>query len=123
MAKINRMIMGADGNGEGNYTALNIRVDFVFERNTEHKTGDDNSPSHIVHIKGAYGAFEAGAAWQKKVMDGPNRGAIFYSFQVDDPSFEKPLNLTAFVKVKAKDKDDFTEFEIVWRRPRAREAA
>lgn len=123
MAKINRLIIGADGNGEGNYTSLTCAFNFLFEKNPEHKSGDSNSPSHIVHLKGPNGAFEAGAAWQKKVMDGPNRGAIFYSFAVDDPSFEKPLNLTAFVLIKAKDKDDFTEFEVVWRRPRAQQAA
>ncbi|OAN44013.1 hypothetical protein A6A04_09020 [Paramagnetospirillum marisnigri] len=117
------MILDATGNGEGNYTSLRQTFNFIFEKNPEHKQGDSNSPSHLVHLKGASGAFEAGAAWTKTVQEGANRGAKFFSFTVDDPSFEAPLNLTAFVLVKAKDKEDFTEYEVVWRRPRAVAAA
>ena len=120
--KTNRMIIGADGNGEGNYTSLRQSINFLFEKNPDHKATDSNSPSHLVHLKGSGGTFEAGAAWTKTVQEGPNRGAKFFSFSLDDPSFDAPLNLTAFVLVKAKDKDDFSEYEVVWRRPR-RDAA
>ena len=91
--KTNRLIIGADGNGEGNYTSLRQSINFLFEKNPEHKATDSNSPSHLVHLKGNGGAFEAGAAWTKTVQEGNNRGAKFFSLSLDDPSFDAPLNL------------------------------
>lgn len=122
--KTNRMILGADGRGEGNFTSMQHNIDFLFDTNPDHKQGDENSPSHRVLLRSpAGGAFDAGAAWRKKVGPGKtNSGAIFYSIAIDDPSFSTPLNLTAFCVATGKSKDDISEWEIVWRRPVARSA-
>lgn len=114
----NRLTLGADGNGTGTFVSLQHNISFLFEKNPDHKPTDENSPSHKVHLKTAHGSVECGAAWQKTVRDGANKGSRFYSFTIDDPSFDAPLNLTAFVLTKPANKDDFWEFEVVWRRRR-----
>ena len=124
MALINRLLLDqTSGNGQGNFTSMTMRVDFLFEKNPDHKPTDENSPSHFVYLKGAHGAVEAGGAWTKTVSEGKNRGAKFFSFTIDDPDFAQPLNLYAFQEVKPEDKNAPVEYEVKWRRNRAREAA
>ena len=125
MSLVNRLYLDpTTGNGQGNFTSMLMKLDFLFEKNPDHKPEDQNSPSHRVLIRGVNGAVEAGAAWPKTVQEGRNRGARFYSFTVDDPSFDAPLNLTAFMDTTTKsEKDQPRAFDVVWRRQRARDVA
>jgi uncharacterized protein (DUF736 family) len=72
-------------------------------------------PAYRVHAeKAADNLVEIGAAWRKQKKDGS--GNSFLSITIDDPSFERPINVAAFT-----DGSDDT-YQITWRRQSDRNA-
>lgn len=63
--------------------------------NTDRRS--ENSPTHLVIGAGHGGKdFELGGAWQKEIKQGDQTGKHLYSLSIDDLSFDRPLNCTAF---------------------------
>lgn len=74
---------------------------------------DDNSPDYNVFAITPDGELVAiGNAWRKRTTAN-NRELAFLSVTMDDPSWEKPLNVAAFPS-----DGDPTKLEIQWRRER-----
>ncbi|WP_417514768.1 DUF736 domain-containing protein [Minwuia sp.] len=72
-------------------------------------------PAYRVHAeKAADTLVEIGAAWRKQKKDGS--GESFLSLTLDDPSFERPINVAAFANGS-----DGT-YQITWRRQTDRNA-
>lgn len=99
-------------------------VDFEF---TLKPTNSPNpkAPAFDIMTKSKMGtAFKVGVAFEKRTSEKTDDqgvvtgGEVFYSMSIDDPSLPAPLYVTAF---GAKDRPG--EFDIVWQRPRAKEAA
>ncbi len=75
--------------------------------------GTGNKPSHDVYS----GGVKLGAAWEKTTRD---TGEVFYSLTLDDPSFPQQLNLAAF---PSREDGEANCYNLVWSRPKAKEAA
>ncbi len=78
-----------------------LKIDLPLEMIPTGKNGDQ--PAYEVYS----GGVRIGAAWEKSTRDA---GQIFYSLSIDDPSFDNPINLSAFQSQSG--------WDIVWRRPR-----
>lgn len=85
--------------------ALNIRLTL------NEQTGSAQAPTHKIMSRNAAGLeIEIGSAWTKTIQTANRYGETFYSMTLDDPSFDKPLNVAAF-------KDSHEEiWNITWRR-------
>lgn len=86
----------------------NMRIKMVPVKNRT-----ENSPAFEVHTPNNGGSLKIGVAFEKHTKE----GEVFYSMSLDDPSFDAPLYVTAF---QSRDHDGF---DIVWQRPRKKEAA
>lgn len=78
---------------------------------------DDNRPSHRVYAQRANdNEVEVGAAWTKtfKATDGSLNEML--SINLDDPSFDRPINVAAFPNGEP------GRFDIRWRRRQDRHA-
>lgn len=119
------LIIDKDGNGKGQYSDLQNAIELALEPLAKlADVIDSNQPSHTVYIGGRGGKLSvSGAAWAKKITTGTSSGMVFYSIQIDDPSFAQTLNLSAFPTRDAAGKIMPGEFEVVWRRPRQQQAA
>ena len=58
-----------------------------------------------------------GSVWKRDIKRGDREGESMLSLSLDDPSFSEPLNLAAF---KAEEADTL---DVVWNRPRQKDAA
>ncbi|TAL03678.1 MAG: DUF736 family protein [Rhodospirillaceae bacterium] len=122
MASGTLKINPADGTGQGRYIDLHHDLQLSFEP-AGGKPGD-NDPSHRVYVSVKGGNMsECGAAWAKRGERGRISGMTFYSFQIDDPSFNGALNLSAFPSFDASGKAIPGQFDVVWQRPRTASAA
>lgn len=75
----------------------------------------DNGPAFDIYAAGKGGqAVKVGVAFEKRMRDTQE---AFYSFTIDDPSMDAPLYVTAFPAAED------GKFDIVWQRPRKKEAA
>lgn len=75
----------------------------------------ENGPAFYVYAAGKGGhAVKVGVAFEKRMKDS---GEAFYSLSIDDPSLDATLYVTAFPT-----KED-GKLDIVWQRPRKKEAA
>ena len=83
-----------------------LKLDLPLVLEPTGKTGDQ--PAYEI----TSGGVKIGAAWEKT----DRNGVVFYSMTMDDPSFDAPLNVSAFQQPGG-------HYEIVWRRPRQQEAA
>jgi uncharacterized protein (DUF736 family) len=102
-------------------------IDFEF---TCKLTNSNNpaAPAFEIMTKSKMGTpFKVGVGFEKRTKERTDEqtgqvtgGEPFYSMSIDDPSMAAPLYVTAF---GAKEKDRAGEFDIVWQRPRAKEAA
>ena len=96
----------------GKVTTLHIDMPIKLvaaERRTE------NAPAFDVFSQTKSGsAVKVGVAFEKRMKDS---NEAFYSITIDDPSMEAPLYVTAFPS-----KED-GKFDIVWQRPRKKDAA
>lgn len=112
MSKLGTMIEVLN-NGEiefdGQIRTLNLSITFRMISNPDQS--GTSSPDYLILAKNSFGhEVQLGAAWLKK----PNRFGSdqkdFLSITLDDQSFEKPLNVTAFVQADGK------TWDITWRR-------
>lgn len=101
----------SNGMGRGVYSNLSIKLRLVLEP-TDNDSARKEMPSHNVYAETAHGPILIGAAWRKTGERGELTGKSFFSISIDDPSFDAPLNVTAFPTEKV------GEYEIVWRRAR-----
>ena len=77
----------------------------------------DNAPSHEISTMNKDGIeTEIGAAWEKQFSRGTNPGEKFFSITIDDPSFNRPLNVAAFKNGQTGD------WDIMYRRRQERAA-
>lgn len=75
----------------------------------------ENEPIFEIFCNGDHGAeVKVGAVWEKNTKE---TGEIFYSLTFDDASFSKPIYVSAF-----KGKEPHT-FDLVWQRPKQKQAA
>lgn len=116
-----KLTFDKSGVGSGRYTDLHHTIDISFEPAVENVAAviGKDAPSHNVYIASRGGHLSlGGAAWAKRIATGPSAGQVFFSIQIDDPSFGATLNLSAFPEMDANKKPIEGAFEIVWRRPR-----
>lgn len=100
------------GKWVGKVVTRNVDFDFWLEPT---KSLNEKAPCFEIMTKSKVGnAFKVGVVFEKRTKD----GEVFYSMSIDDPSLAAPLYVTAF---GAKDRPG--EFDIVWQRPRQKEAA
>jgi len=78
------------------------------------RTGDNVPAFFLIGRNPAGEPIQIGAAWRKTSRE-PGTSP-FYTLTFDDPSFDKPLYLTAF-----ETPGDASTFDLVWRRPRRQE--
>lgn len=109
---------------EGRYDDLHHSIQMAMEPNfadtaEQQKLIGSNSPSHTVYIAAPNGRLsQAGSAWVKRLERGATQGALFFSIQIDDPSFTQTLNLSAFPVQDRDGKAVPGEYDVVWRRAR-----
>lgn len=104
---------------EGEYNSLAMSL--TFRGNGINGTAEgkppinEDKPSHRVEALSAGGkAVDIGAAWTKTIDKGPKKGQRYLSLRFDDPSFQAPINLSAF--------DDGVKpgsMDLIWSRPKA----
>lgn len=111
-----RLLDSASGVISGRLATLQIALDIELYQNDDWDRSRPESPAYDVFAKGRSGGVKVGAAWVKRAERGRNAGQEFLTLTVDDPSFPAPLNMTAFPSGEA------GEWEVVWRRPRQRDA-
>lgn len=73
---------------------------------------DPNKPSHDVYAYAGERRVSIGSAWTKVYQSGPHQGKNFLSMSLDDPSFERPLYVSAYIGAND------TTFEIKFQRPK-----
>lgn len=113
------------GHAKGRFRSLQHNLPLLLE-----PTGNDakqsNLPSHSVYLDTKEGPILVGSAWRKIGERGDLAGRAFYSMTLDDPSFDRPLNLFLFPQPQPAGKkpspDEPAPFDVVWRRER-RDAA
>ena len=109
--------------GKGSFRTLYLNMSFQLAPVPSEDRPSADAPSHRIFVKTEDGAVGIGSAWLRVVENGPNMGDPFYSLTFDDPSFDKPLYLAAFVRRgPARTNPKEVEYEIVWRRPRQKAA-
>lgn len=91
-----------------------MQIQLAFELRTNERRHSDKSPSHVAVVRTS-GRVEVqiGSAWLREAKTGAHRGRQFLSINIDDPSMDRPLNLTAYPPEESGD------WEIVWKRQRA----
>lgn len=104
----------------GNFASLQNSISFKLLPNPRKNSVD--SPDLIVRAIGAEGQqVECGGAWWKT----PNEpGERFLSITIDDESFDRPLNFSAFFNREDRggDGEIVKVYDVVWRRPRKKRA-
>jgi uncharacterized protein (DUF736 family) len=84
---------------------------------TDFVSNNPDAPCFTVHAKTPDGRLvEIGKAWRKMIRNGDHKGKDFFSFTFDDPSLEKPINVSAFPT------SEKGIYEIVWQRPKKQAA-
>ena len=73
---------------------------------------EDRRPTHTVYGVSGQEHVNIGVAWCRRITRGENQGSPMFSIVIDDPSFDAPLNLSAFPTAER------DVYEIVWRRQR-----
>lgn len=72
---------------------------------------DAREPSHRITTRARHGSdVQVGSAWLKIAKHGSHSGERFFSIAIDDPTFNRPLNVAAF-----RDRAS-NEWVVVWRR-------
>lgn len=116
MSKIGNLQKSKDvktpANLYGSIRTLKLDVPVMLEPVKEPVT---NGPAYEVFaLVGGGEIIRIGAAWRKKSEDGKRE---YLSLSLDDPSWNQPLSCAAFPSKVA------GEYDVVWNRPREREAA
>jgi uncharacterized protein (DUF736 family) len=107
---IGRLVPGSEaGTFVGNITTRQLGVRLAMRVNGRWKHGDEKSPRYELFSIERHGEVAIGMAWEKTPRDG---GDKFLSISLDDPSFDAPLNVSAF--------RDGDGYNIVWQRPKLR---
>lgn len=85
---------------------------------TDFTSSNPDAPCFTVLAKAGGGrVVEIGKAWRKLIKNGDFKGHDFFSFTFDDPSLEKPINVSAYPT------PDKGIYDIVWQRPRQKVTA
>ncbi len=105
-----------NGNGTIEGRVITRQIDFTFLGKPTNST-NEKAPALELFAKSRSGAeFKIGVAYEKEMKDGKDK---FFSMSFDDPALDAPLYVTAF---PSKD-GEVGVYEIVWQRPRKKEAA
>lgn len=96
-----------DGSASGYICTLEMQVNFNLVKNLD-KNGD-KAPDFLIMA----GKVDLGACWQNQAAQ---TGEIYYSLEMDDPSFPQKLKCAAF-------KNQDGTWRIVWDRPQAKRTA
>lgn len=107
-----RLVAGEGLTLVGNITTLTHGFKIKLAINGQYRERDPSSPKYEIFVAGKNGEVKCGLAWEKTAKTGQLQGKKFLSLMLDDPSFDAPLNVTAFPD------DSGTGFDIAWRRPR-----
>ena len=114
MAQIGQLNLNTDELGRivasGSFRTIKVALRISLIPNGH--DGEDRRPTHTVYALFGGEHFNVGVAWCRRITRGENNGSPMFSMVIDDPSFDAPLNLSAFPTAE---KD---LYEIVWRRPR-----
>lgn len=87
--------------------ALSVRVVRTSDRPS------DRAPSHVVLARGKSGSeVQIGSAWMKVTPGDAGEEVTFLSVTLDDPSFDRPLNIAAFQS------SEVGRWDVSWRRRR-----
>ncbi len=104
----------ADGtpSGQGPFVTLDYNMTLAIVPSDGDVSG--NRPTHHVTCKGRRhnGRVQIGSAWWKEIESGEMAGDHRFSITLDDPSFTRPIYLSAIPIHKGAD-----EFELVFNRP------
>lgn len=101
----------------GRIQTLKFRTSFELVRLTDRGNSPD-APAYEINVKAADGGFVSiGNAWEKEIQRGDQAGKTMLSLSFDDPSFEKPLHVSAFPTDRGGPNGEYV-FDMVWRRPR-----
>lgn len=96
--------------GHGKLSMLATSFPFAV---TEFVSNNPDAPVMVMHAKTGDGRLvEIGKGWKKLMKKGAHEGQPFFSLTFDDPSLEKPINVTAFPT------EERGVFDIVWQRPK-----
>lgn len=107
--------VNANGEWQGKIQTLHVDMDIKLERIPSTERKSDSSPVFNVMARGRNNsAVKVGVAFEKRIKDTQE---AFYSLTIDDPSMAAPLYVTAFPA------EEQGKFDIVWQRPRKKEAA
>lgn len=75
----------------------------------EDDNAPDGAPSHRIVISDSGNTLEIGAAWPKK----DKNDRRYFSCQIDQPDFDKPISFAAFPCSDARE-----GFDLIWNRKR-----
>lgn len=111
----NGRLAPADGGAAfaGQINTLQLQLRIVLRANPRYRSGNNDSPKYEVFAKTSAGEVQIGRAWERAIDRGERAGEKMLSLTLDDPSFDKPLNLAAFPNADG-------GFDVAWRRPRQR---
>lgn len=108
---IGRLVRGEEaGVFIGNITTRTLALKLVMRMNPRWDAHERNSPKHEIFESARHGEVAVGMGWEKIAQSAENRGKKYLSLLLDDPSFDAPLQCTAFETADG--------YDIVWQRPR-----
>ena len=114
MAKIGQLNLNTDELGrivaDGWFRTIKVRLTIKLIPNGY--DAEDRRPTHTVFAAFGEDLVNIGVAWCRVIKRGENNGNSMFSMVIDDPSFDRPLNLSAFPTAER------DLYEVVWRRQR-----
>lgn len=97
---------------EGEIATLSFSIKFTLQENPTRKSGNSNIPDYLILVKNAAGTpIQVGLVWKKTSKKIGASMTEYLSMSFDDPSFPKPLHVTAF-------ENSEDTWNIVWNRPK-----
>jgi len=105
---IGKLMQQQDGSISGYICTLEVQVNFNLIKNPE-KNGQTKGPDYLIMA----GKVDLGACWENT---SPKTGEVYYSLEMDDPSFPQKLKCAAF-------KNQDGSWRVVWDRQAPKQAA
>lgn len=97
---------------------LTLKLDLAVRLIANGDRRSDNAPDFIIVTSNAAGSdVPIGSAWRRMARSTDHQGSEFLSLTIDDPDFERPLNVAAYQSGQP------DLLDIVWRRRGQRRAA
>lgn len=95
----------------GELCTLQLQLDQFFLKPNVDRISP-NAPGYIACVPIGNREAEIGAAWKYEIKRGEKAGQHMFSIALDDPSFERAFNISAFPSNDG-------SWEIAWSRPKA----